>query len=470
MSFTRRSVLKSGSAAAIAFTALACGAVASGSTKNARFKLEPDPDGLLDLPEGFSYKLLNRTGGEMSDGFLRPGRPDGMACFAHPKEAGKLVLIRNHENWPNTTSGNPFGPNNERLDRLKRGKLYNVKPDGTPFFGGTTNVIVDADTLEVEKDFLSLIGTTGNCAGGATPWGSWLSCEEAPISRAQGVAKDHGFVYEVPAGAKGPVDPKPLKAMGRFAHEACSVDPASGIVYMTEDQGAALFYRFIPDTPGDLAKGGTLQALVIDGWEQADTRNWPADWSTPHARTVTPGQQFATRWITLDEVEAPAGDLAARGTAAGAAIFCRGEGLAFGREEGGIHAHYFNCTQGGKFQTGQVWRYRPGADEGTASETPGTLTLLYESPDADTLDLCDNLAVTPWGDLMLCEDGRGDNYLRGLTTDGTIYDFARNAHEMRAEFCGACFSPDGRTLFVNVQEPGMTYAITGPWERLQNIA
>ena len=120
---------------------------------------------------------------------------------------------------------------------------------------------------------------------------------------------------------------------------------------------------------------------------------------------------------------------------------------------------FFTCTQGGTSQTGQVWRYTPG-------ET-GTLTLLYESPSADTLDLCDNMTLAPWGDLILCEDGRGSNYLRGLTPDGKIYDFARNAHKDEAEFCGACFSPDGKTMFVNVQNPGFTYAITGPWESLR---
>ena len=255
--------------------------------------------------------------------------------------------------------------------------------------------------------------------------------------------------------------------MGRFAHEACSVDPDSGIVYMTEDSFTGLFYRFIPKIRGRLAAGGRLQALAIRGWKSADVRNFATDWSEATARPVALGRPMAVEWIDMTEVESPKGDLAARGFAAGAAMFCRGEGLAYGSRGDGTKAHFFNCTQGGPSQTGQVWRYEPGSGEGTGREQPGTLTLIYESPGADTLDLCDNLAVSPWGDLVICEDGRGDNFLRAITPEGQLYDLARNAHAKRSEFCGACFSPDGSTLFVNVQEPGFTYAITGPWERLR---
>ena len=463
MTIDRRTALKSGGAAFIAFSALAQGSLSRAYSANPGKALIADPAGMLDLPEGFSYRLLSQTGKEMSDGFLTPSRPDGMACFAHGSDPSKVVLVRNHEIWPDTTGGSPLAER-ENAPVIPAAKLYDPRSDTTgPFYGGTSTLVVDLASGTIERDHLSLTGTTANCAGGATPWGSWLTCEESAIRAGeQGAQRDHGYVYEVPSAAEGLVDPVPLKAMGRFAHEACSVNPDSGIVYLTEDSRTGLFYRFVPAVRGKLAQGGKLQALAIAGWDSADTRNYAADWSLPGARKIAVGEPMAVRWIDLDDVEAPDGDLAERGLSAGAAMFSRGEGLAYGSRGDGGNAHYFNCTEGGAAHTGQVWRLEPGVD-GAAD----TLTLIYESAGADTLDLCDNLAVTPWGDLMICEDGRGDNYLRGLTPDGAIYDFARNAHPDKAEFCGACFSPDGSTMFVNVQVPGYTFAITGPWESLR---
>lgn len=463
MSIDRRTALKSGGAAFIAFNALASGSLTRAYSANPGKALVADPAGLLDLPEGFTYRLLSQTGKEMSDGFLTPSRPDGMACFAHASDPGRVVLVRNHEIWPDTTGGSPLSEK-EGAPVIPAAKLYDPRSGETgPFYGGTSTLTVDLASGTIVEDHLSLTGTTANCAGGATPWGSWLTCEESAIRAGElGAQRDHGYVYEVPSTAEGLVDPAPLKAMGRFAHEACSVNPDSGIVYLTEDSRTGLFYRFIPKVPGKLARGGKLQALAIKGWDSADTRNYAADWSLPGARKIAVGEPMAVRWIDLEDVESPNGDLALRGLKAGAAMFCRGEGLAYGSRGDGGNAHFFNCTEGGASRTGQVWQLEPGGD-GEADR----LTLIYESAGADTLDLCDNLAVTPWGDLMICEDGSGDNYLRGLTPDGAIYDFARNAHPSKAEFCGACFSPDGSTMFVNVQMPGYTFAITGPWESLR---
>lgn len=465
MTYDRRAVMKGSSAVFLAFSALSCSRLTSARSANAGLRLIPDPDGLIDLPEGFSYRTLTRTGKPMSDGFFTPGRPDGMACFAHPTDSARLLLVRNHENVVDTDVGSPFGDDNALMANMAADKIYDTRGGEGPFIGGTTTLEVDAETGEVIRDHVSLIGTSANCAGGATPWGSWLTCEEVMVKTGEHNAEaDHGFVFEVPSAADGPVDPVPLKAMGRFAHEATSVDPETGVIYLTEDHREGLFYRFLSNEPGNLRAGGRLQALVIKGWKSADTRNWPMDWSFKTSRRIAQGQSFAVEWIDMDDVESPNADLNDRGFAAGAAMFCRGEGLAYGqRTEDGKAEHYFTATEGGNARSGQVWSYAPGEGEGTADEQPGTLTLVYESTDADTLDLCDNLAVAPWGDLILCEDGRGDNYLRALAPDGSIYDLARNAHDDGGEFCGACFSPDGSTLFVNVQVPGMTYAITGPW-------
>ena len=470
MSYSRRKFLKSAYAAGTAFTTLQLFNTRTlAYTGNSGLPLIPDPGGIIDLPKGFRYSVVSRTGGTMSDGFFRPGRPDGMACFPHPEDVDKCILLRNHENFPDMTEDGPFGEDNALLAQLPDGKLYDRRADGSPYIGGVTTTVYDLKNRRIERDHLSLAGTAGNCAGGATPWGSWLTCEETVVTPDNGAQKNHGYVFEVPALEQGLADPVPLKAMGRFVHEAAAVDPDTDIVYLTEDDLAGLFYRFLPDERKKLSQGGRLQALAIKGWRSADTRNWPRDWSNDTARYIAAGEEFDVEWIDMEDIDSPDGDLRERGNAAGAAVFCRGEGMAYGADEKG-GAIYFNCTQGGAARTGQVWKYTPSAQEGQAGEkqSSGRLKLIYEAPDADTLDLCDNLAYAPWGDLILCEDGFGDQFLRGLTPDGKIYDLARNAHEDQAEFCGACFSPDGSVLFVNIQTPGFTLAIEGPWSSLRD--
>ncbi len=411
-----------------------------------------DPNGIMDLPAGFSYHVFSRVGETMDDGLLVPGDHDGMATFAGT--AGKTILVRNHELSADERSKSAFGANNELLDLIDQGKLYDAGSGTRPSLGGTTTLVYDTENKILEKHFLSLVGTNRNCAGGPTPWGTWISCEEN-VTKAGGVIeRDHGFNFEVPAAAdSGLVDPVPLTAMGRFNHEAVAVDPRSGIVFQTEDRDNGLIYRYILDQPGQLASGGRLQALMIRDLPSADTRNWAG-------QQILPGQPMPVGWVDLDDVLSPGDDLRSRGFAAGAARFARGEGMWYGAD-----TIYFACTNGGGNRKGQIWTYTPSAVEGQPSENtnPGMLELFVEPNDAALLEKADNITVAPWGDLFICEDGDGDQYIDVVTPAGEIFKFARNALNTD-EFAGSTFSPDGTTLFVNIQKPGMTLAITGPWQ------
>ncbi len=430
----RRHFLRATGAAFAALAASGCvRAPLSGvaSSKSVGYgELISDPAGMLDLPSGFSYRVISSLGDAMTDGGSVPDKADGMGCFDLGN--GKWSLVRNHELSPDNDSGGATG---HAYDTVARSMA--------PLPGGTTTIILDANTLAVERQYRSLSGTIRNCAGGVTPWGSWLSCEEN-VSRADGrINKDHGYVFEVPADSRGPVDPVPLKAMGRFNHEAAAVDPATGIVYLTEDRGDSLFYRFIPTRPGKLADGGRLQALVVEN--ASDTRNWSD-------KTVASGLWLNVRWVDVDDVESPNDDLRVRGAAAGASLFARGEGIWMGNGE-----LYFACTNGGAAKLGQIFRLKPDRDH-------DKLQLFFESTDPKQFNYGDNLTVATNGHLIVCEDQYTDdavNYLRGVDTDGVAYPLGRL--RMKTELAGACSAPDGRTLFLNIYSPTRTLAITGPW-------
>ena len=396
--------------------------------------LVPDPAGMLDLPRGFSYRLLSRLGNAMTDGCTVPDKADGMGCFSLGND--EVVLIRNHELVPADDAGGTLA------------KGFGTR-DGAIVPGGTTSIVLDATTLEVKREFRSLAGTIRNCSGGITPWGSWLTCEEAPTGPGQrfgeGLAENHGWVFEVPANATGLIDAVPLKAMGRFNHEAACVDPRTGIVYLSEDRDDSVLYRFVPTTPGRLGDGGLLQAMVVEGL--SDTRNWTS-------ADMAVGSRHTVRWIDCDDVESPNDDLRSRAAAKGAALVARGEGIHTGTDE------IFVCsTNGGQRKLGQIFRLVPG----TGGE-PDQIELFFESQSKDQFNYGDNLTVGPNGHLIVCEDQYTevvDNHLRGITPDGRAYTLGRL--RMQTELAGGCFSPDGKWFFVNAYSPTRTLAITGPW-------
>ena len=381
---------------------------------------------LLALPKGFEYVSFGWTNDVMSDGVPTPDAHDGMAAYRH----GDLIhLVRNHERNPAPAFATP---------------TYNPAAGG-----GTTTMVFDPGAGALRESYGSLGGTIRNCAGGPTPWGTWLTCEET-FSETAGMR--HGYVFEVPSEGQG--NPEPLTAMGRFNHEAAAVDPATGYVYLTEDRTDASLYRFRPTVPGDLARGGTLEALRI-GATTLDTRQ---DGSRVYG---------AISWVPVDEPD-PAGDtVRVESQGKGAAIFARLEGAWYGND-----LIYVITTNGGPAGEGQVFELDP---------TTETLRVLYASPGAEVLNAPDNMSVSPRGGLVLCEDGSGTEYVQGLTTDGEIFRFAANIADLRggtagksvapsdyrsSEWAGSVFEPkNGSWLFVNLQTPGITLAITGPWRR-----
>ena len=421
--------------------------------------LRPDPERILDLPDGYSYTVVSRAGQRMDDGLIVPHAHDGMAAF--PGEDGRIVLVCNHELTPAYFAHSAFADGFNAPPEAVTDRVYDQGRGKTPGAGGTTTTIYNPETRTTDRQHLSLAGTELNCAGGPTPWDSWLSCEECfespgrdlSAGRAVRREKKHGYVFEVPANAKGLVEPIPIRAMGRFEHEACAVHEPTGIVYMTEDRHHSLFYRYIPNVPGELHEGGRLQALMIDGQPAFMTHNWSGE------TQIVPGESLQTRWIDLDNVDNEENDLRLRGTTQGAATFARGEGLCNANGD-----MVFTCTIGGAARLGQVFAYRPSPHEGQPQEEdmPGQLTLIAEATHESILRNADNITFAPWGDLVVCEDTSSHCGLVGIRPDGSQYQLADNAHT-NSELTGACFSPDGKTLFVNIQYPGMTLAITGPF-------
>jgi len=399
--------------------------------------------------------VVSRAGDLMSDGLRVPQAHDGMAAF--DGENGRVILVCNHELGPEDGLQNAFGTDRDAVPPFVREKLYDAGEGVTPGNGGTTTTIYDPASRETEHQHLSLIGTEYNCSGGPTPWGSWLSCEESFRNPGRSGhyrrEKAHGYVFEVPSTATGLVEPRPIKAMGRFEHEAAAVHAASGIVFLTEDKIESLFYRYVPHHAGKLLAGGRLQALAIGDGASVNTSNW-------HGKiTVKLGQEFPVRWIDLDNVDSDRNDLRLRGAAKGATTFTRGEGMCVAGDD-----FFIAATSGGPASLGQVFCYRASAFEGTdkESDASGSLTLIAESSPDSLLRNADNITMSPCGNLMVCEDTASHCGIVGIDPDGVQYAIADNAYS-GSELAGICFSPDGETLFVNIQYPGMTLAITGPW-------
>ena len=410
--------------------------------------LRPAGDDLA-LPVGFQYRVISTEGDPMDDGFPTPKAMDGMATF--PLTNGNVLLIRNHEDGeagsrlrprpPGSTSSSE-GILNDRL-------LTHYGPRQFAYdefaAGGTTSLEVEPHgQRRVVRQYWSLVGTVRNCAGGSTPWGSWLSCEESLANGSPtgtNYAQNHGYIFEVPvdAVAGAPAPPTALNHLGRFNHEAVAVDPATGYVYETEDQGnVSGFFRFEPATkptaPGQLAgMGGVLKMMAVAGQPQYET-----------AINQTVGVPLPVTWVEITNPDPTPVSVTFEGETT-SSVFLEGfnkGGARFRRLEGCWERNgliYFLSTNGGNMGFGQVFVFDPVAS---------TMTMIFESPSHDILDGPDNCCTTPQGGLVLCEDAGGQQFLRAISPSGQLFDLARNLRNT-IEFAGACFSPDGETLFVN---------------------
>jgi len=375
--------------------------------------LVSDSNGMLDLPPGFSYQVLQRVGDQMTDGFNAPGAPDAMACFAGENDS--WVVMRNHE----IHEGSPVDSTLGFADN--RG-------------GGVTRLVVDRESGALRSSNFVLTGTSRNCAGGPSPYG-WLSCEEVG-------EPGHGYVFLCDASASTLQAPHKLPALGRFPHEAAAFDEATGVTYLTEDTSDSAIYRHLPDHPTKPFVGGELQALKVSSQGRFRLSEGPKV-----------GDAFDVEWVPVPDPQALKASTRDQAHNMGAAFLSRGEGAWF------AEGHVYICsTDGGPNRRGQLYRLD------ILSDGMDRLTLVAQAESEDSFANPDNITVSPWGDVFLAEDGAAPNGVRVLKPDGSLHHFARNAlNGGKSEIAGICFSPDGKWLFLNLQWDGLTLAITGPF-------
>ena len=401
----------------------------------------------------------HRSGPQLIDGgaTVLPGRHDGMAAFPAPD--GNVWLVRNHE------INNP-------------GAAIGVGTPYDPMAQGITTTVLVTRFGEVLDAFTSLNGTQMNCAGGATPWDTWIMCEETVNGPDVGadftgvsnvpLTQRHGFIFEVPAG--GQSNRRPITSAGRFAHEAAAWNPKESALYLTEDNFGfpSGLYRYFPPTDpmetGSLADGGRLQMLRVVGQPNAHLEGKPDErrhlrCRLGRHRRSQPDLPVHARSAGAD-VERRRHQLRRQpGSRAGRGRFLAARGRHPFEGNGLLRRHAGRRRGGAGTPTDHAATGTAAARSGRTTRRSRRSTCVFQSPGAAVLDLPDNITT---------EQPRHDRHLRRrdrrqlrarADTDGELFDIALNrlrssvtgAPRFGDEFAGATFSPDGDTLFVNIQ-------------------
>lgn len=407
--------------------------------------LIPDPAGLLALPKGFSYKIVAKAGETLLEsGHATPSDTDGMGFFSH---GHNWVLVDNHEIGGSEPFGTPALP----------GLTYDPGARG-----GTTNIEVDRHGNRI-REYVSLAGTHNNCAGGITPWRTWLTCEETEQKKNAVFQKDHGYVFEVdPFDRAANLDPVPLKFLGRYAHEAVAVDPHTSAIYLTEDAGNpnGLWYRWTPPRHFR-GRTGTLRTLGDNAGQLQAMAAFDGPTHIPDlSLAAAPGTKYQVRWVDVPDRQAASVSVRKQFANGQITRSRKFEGSWWGDNGVYVVASYARHGDGSVNEhDGQVWFYDPH------HETLTLKTIFGVNPDPDVegnFDGPDNITVSPYGGVILAEDGDGLSHLVGVDRSGTTFALARNEIN-DSEFAGPVFSVDNQTLFVGIQSPGIVFAITGPW-------
>ncbi|MBC9821236.1 alkaline phosphatase PhoX [Terrabacter sp. MAHUQ-38] len=413
--------------------------------------LVPDPAGILSLPQGFSYKVIAKAGETLLEsGQPSPSDPDGAAVF---ESRDNWAMVQNHEIGGSETYGVPA------LEGLT------FDPGAR---GGTTTIVMDKKGNRV-SEYVSIAGTHNNCAGGRTPWNTWITCEETEQRKGGALLEDHGWCFEVDAFDRDAnLHPVPLKFLGRYAHEAIALDPANGTIYLTEDANGphGLYYRWTPPAGFEPGKGALRALALSEGGDTAGTLQ--AMLCTKGTREIADlseatqvGTTYKVTWVDVPDPLATTTSVRKQFAAGQVTGSRKLEGAYWG--DGGAYfvASFARASDGSKNEhDGQVWFYNPSNQTVTLKSIFG----VNPDPAADTnYDGPDNIALDPNGGLILAEDGEGIQHLVGVTTAGAAYALARNdVSEM--EFAGPTFTQDGEVLFACIQGDGYTFAVTGPWK------
>ncbi|MFC8103842.1 alkaline phosphatase PhoX [Streptomyces sp. NPDC057363] len=421
--------------------------------------LLPDPDGILALPAGFRYEIITYCGRtRLESGEYTPSNHDGTATFDGPR--GTTLLVNNHElgghrdDWPHPVP-------------LTEGLVYDPAAAG-----GCT--VVEVRRGGHVAEWVGIAGTATNCAGGSTSWGTWLTCEETEDKAGEeGMTKDHGYVFEVdPEDRRANRDPKPIKALGRYAHEAVVIDPRRGHAYLTEDASGpnGLLYRWAP--PEGFRHGrGRLRTLADDAGtlQAAKCFDSGGKFVDDLSRATRTGTVYGVDWIDVPDRDARTTSVRKQFTDGQVTRARKLEGMWWADGGAYIVSSFARDESPGRPHDGQVWFYDPKRRTLTLKVLLG----VNPDPSADgAFDGPDNITVSPYGGLVIAEDGDGVQHLFGATDSGRTYPIARNDLNVGSEddpeyseFTGVTFSPDGRTLYANIQDPGIMLAITGPWKR-----